>query len=106
MNEDTAGNVHRRLYNKSDKANAKENQSREFQDGYRVGVNSVGYDGTRVILEELRLRVEVGDCLMEGYDEWKRGFWSARSQLVLCPIKPRRKRPICGETYFGERTGP
>ena len=105
MNEDTAGNVHRRLYNKSDKANAKENQSREFQDGYRTGANSVGYNALKVINEELRLRIEVGDNLMEGFDEWKRGLWSARSQLILCP-KSKRKRPICGETYFGERTGP
>ena len=98
---DTAGSVHRKLYGKSDKANARENQGREFQDGYRTGANSVGYGAMSVIKEELHLRVEVGDDLMEGFDEWKRGFWSARSQLILCP---KRKRPQVQGTYFGERS--
>ena len=47
MNEDIAGNVHRKYYGKSDKANASENQNREFQDGFSADVDSLGFDARR-----------------------------------------------------------
>lgn len=103
MKEDVPGDVHRKLYaGKSDKANALANQNREFLEGYRVGAESMTYCAEHVLKEELALRVEVGDCLMAGFDEWKRGFWAARSQCIL--FRPRTRKRTTGK-FFGERSG-
>jgi hypothetical protein len=42
MREDTAGRIHRDQYGRSDKVNAPQNQNREFQEGYRAGVDTLG----------------------------------------------------------------
>jgi hypothetical protein len=55
--------VHREKYGKSDKLNAPENQNPEFQDGYRTGVDTLGFDARKVIEEEFLLRVKVNDDL-------------------------------------------
>ena len=92
MREDTAGQVHRKLYGKSDKANAIENRNNEFQDGYAMGVHSLGEDARKVIEEEQRLRREVGDDMGSGFAEWTRGLWAARSQIAAAGIRCRKKR--------------
>jgi len=74
VREDTAGRIHRDQYGHSDKANAPENQNREFQDGYRAGVDTLGEDTINMISEEAHLRAEVGDDLSQGFEEWSRGF--------------------------------
>jgi hypothetical protein len=100
MNEDIAGNVHRKYYGKSDKANAPENQNREFHDGYSAGVDSLGFDAREVIEEESSLRNEIGDDLGKGFEEWERGFWAARSQLAAADVKKRTKyMKISGRTF-------
>jgi hypothetical protein len=43
MNEDSAGETHRKLYGKSDKANAVGNRDNEFQAGYAHGMETYGY---------------------------------------------------------------
>jgi hypothetical protein len=45
------------------------------------------------------LRVEVSDDPCDGFDEWKRGFWAARSQCIL--FISRRLRRKC-DKFFGE----
>ena len=101
MREDTAGGVHREKYDKSDKLNAPENQNPEFQDGYRIEVDSLGFDARKVIEEEFLLRVEVNDDLGKDFEEWSRGFWAARSQLIVCPLTKKRRQ---WGKYFGERS--
>jgi hypothetical protein len=101
VREDTAGRVHREKYGKSDKRNAPENQNPEFQDGYRIGVDSLGFDARKVIEGEFLLRVEVDDDLGKGFEEWSRGFWAARSQLIVCPINKKRRQ---WGKYFGEKS--
>ena len=96
---DTAGNVHRQLYDKSDKVNACENQNKEFQEGYRTGASSIGYDALKVIEEEHALRKETRDNISAGFVEWKRGFWAARSQCILF-VSPRLRRKC--DKFFGE----
>ena len=90
--KDAPGRVHWHLYGKSDKLNSPVNQNREFQDGYRAGVESVEIDPAQVLKHEYRLRVEVNDDRKTGFEEWKRGFWAARSQLVAAGIRRRLKR--------------
>ena len=92
MKEDTAGRIHRDQYGRSDKVNAPENQNREFQDGYRAGVDTLGEDAIKMIIEEGHLRTEIGDDLSKGFDEWERGFWAARCQMAAAGIKKRKKR--------------
>jgi hypothetical protein len=99
MREDTARRIPRDKYGRSDKVNASENQNREFQDGYSTGASSMAYRGEQIIEEELKLRVEVGDDLDRGFDEWKRGFWAARSQCILF-VSSRRHRKC--DRFFGE----
>ena len=83
MNEDISGNVHRKLYNKSHKLNSRCNRNNEFQDGYRIGLGSFGYNATQTIEAEYFLRLDVKDNTGAGFEEWKRGFWAARNQLIL-----------------------
>jgi hypothetical protein len=90
MREDTAGQVHRKLYGKSDKANAIENRNNEFQEGYAMAVRSLGEDASKVIEAEGRLRQEVGDDMGSGFAEWVRGFWAARSQIAAAGITRHR----------------
>jgi hypothetical protein len=103
LREDTAARVHREKYGKSDKRNAPENQNPEFQDGYRTGVDSLGFDARKVIEEEFLLRVEVDDDLGKGFEEWKRGFWAARNQLILIHEKkkatPSQQKNLTASKY-------
>ena len=92
MKEDHAGRIHRDKYGRSDKVNAPENQNREFQDGYRAGIDTLGEDEIKMINEEGHLREEVGDDLGAGMAEWVRGFWAARCQMAAAGIKKRKKR--------------
>ena len=92
MRDDTAGRIHRDQYGRSDKVNAPENQNREFQDGYRAGVDTLGEDIISMINEEAHLRAEVGDDLSQGFEEWSRGFWAARCQMAAAGIKKRKRR--------------
>jgi hypothetical protein len=97
--EDVAGDVHMRLYGCSDKINAACNRfSREYQEGYHVGANSMAYMAEQIIKEEWELRQEVDDDLATGFLEWKRGFWGARSQCILF-VNPHRKRK--SDKFFG-----
>jgi hypothetical protein len=99
MKEDTPGNIHRKLYGKSDKINAPENQNNEFQRGYWTGASSMAYRAEQILEEEFILRVETSDDLCDGFGEWKRGFWAARSQCILF-VSPRLRRKC--DKFFGE----
>jgi hypothetical protein len=77
MKEDHAGRIHREQHGRSDKLNAPENQNREFQDGYRTGDDSLGFDARKVIEQKLLLRVEVDDDLGKGFEEWTSGRHAA-----------------------------
>ena len=92
MIEDTVGRLHYSIYGKSDKANAVGNRNNEFQDGYAMGVELLGYDPHEIIEEEERLRKEVGDDLSSGFAEWKRGLCAARSQMAAAGIKNRKRK--------------
>lgn len=92
MNPDRVGEHHFKLYGKSDKANARGNQNAEFQAGYAWGVRSFAYDCEKIIEEEHALRKKVNGDRQNGFAEWKRGFWAARSQMVAAGIRKRRIR--------------
>jgi len=92
MKEDIAGRIHRERYGKSDKLNALGNRNNEFQDGYAMGVNTLGNVARKVIKDEEQLRKEVGDDLGSGFAEWQRGFCAARSQLAAAGIRNRKRR--------------
>jgi hypothetical protein len=99
--EDTAGRIHRENYGCSDKVNATCNQGREFQEGYRIGANSMAYRAEPVLEEERALRAEVGDDLGAGWAEFQRGFWAARCQCILF-VSRRRQRKF--DKFFGEHS--
>jgi hypothetical protein len=73
-------------YGRSDKVNAPENPNREFQDGYRAGVDTLSEDAIKMVNEEGHLRAKVADDLSKGFEEWQRGFWAARSQMAAAGI--------------------
>jgi hypothetical protein len=100
MKEDRAGQVHWKLYGKSDKLNATENKNEEFRAGYWRAVESLGYNAHDVITEEHALRAEIGDDLGSNFQEWVRGFWAARSQLVAARIKKQRRHG----KFLGEKS--
>jgi hypothetical protein len=89
MREDHCGNVHRKYYGKSDKANAPENQNADFQSGYAWGIETFAYDADKALKAEIELRGEF-KLTVNGFDEFKRGFWSARTQMSCAQIKKRR----------------
>ena len=67
--------------------NAPCNQNPEFQEGYRVGMLTFGKATCGAVMEaEKALRNETGDCLNEGFTEWKRGMWAARVQMVAAKM--------------------
>jgi hypothetical protein len=86
---DIAGTVHWKYYGKSDKVNAVGNRNNEFQDGYRTGVESFNCDVNTTIEKEYFIRLEVRDDIRSGFEEWKRGFWAARNQLILIHRKKK-----------------
>ena len=92
MKEDHAGRIHRDKYGCSDKVNAPKNQNREFQEGYGTGILTFGKTTSGALLEaEKALRKQTGECLKEGFEEWKRGLWAARTQMVAAKM---RRLPI------------
>lgn len=64
----------RALYGKSDKANDRENQSDEWQAGYKHGLAARGSES---IEQEWERR---GRVMSAGFREWKRGMWAAAIQ--------------------------
>ena len=72
--------IARGLYGRSDKPNAKENQSAEWQAGYKHGLTA--QDG----VESIDAEFERQGCIMsDGFQEWKKGMWAAimqRSELA------------------------
>lgn len=86
--EDHCEAVHRKLYGKSDKANAFENQNADFREGYDWGIQTFAYDAEKVLKAELDFRAEF-KMTGRGFNEWKRGFWSARSQMKCAGIKKK-----------------
>lgn len=72
--------IARGLYGRSDKPNAKENQSAEWQSGYEHGLTS--QDGAESIEAEFVRR----KCIMsDGFKEWKKGMWAAIMQRAEMP---------------------
>lgn len=67
--------IARGLYGRSDKPNAKENQTAEWQAGYKHGL--IEQDGGEAIDAEFTRR---GCVMSEGFREWKRGLWAAIMQ--------------------------
>jgi hypothetical protein len=84
--------VHWKFYGKSDKVNAVGNRNKEFQDGYRTGVESFDYDVNTTIEEEYFIRLEVRDDIRSGFEEWKRGYWAAYNSVDHVPWKESKKR--------------
>ena len=72
--------IARGLYGRSDKPNARENQSAEWQAGYKHGLTA--QDGGESIDAEFERR---GCIISDGFREWKKGMWAAimqRSELA------------------------
>jgi hypothetical protein len=92
MKEDHAGQVHWKEYGKSDKLNAIGNKNEDFRTGYWHAAETLGYDAHKVIADEHALRTEIGEDLGSNFEEWVRGFWAARCQMVAAGIKKRKKR--------------
>jgi hypothetical protein len=44
---------------------------------------SFNCDVNTTIEEEYFIRLEVRDDIRSGFEEWKRGYWAARNQLIL-----------------------
>jgi hypothetical protein len=89
---DPAGKLHLKFYNRSDKANAKGNQNVEWQEGYKIGADSIKRDARTVINDERAVRRQVGDDQGAGFNEWKRGLLAARGQFIAMGLKPKRRR--------------
>ena len=89
---DPAGKLHLKFYNRSDKANARGNQSAEWQEGYAIGADTIERDARRVIADEQAVRRRVGDDQGAGFDEWKRGLLAARGQFMAMGLTPKRRR--------------
>ena len=87
--EDHPGNIHRQHYNKSDKANALENNNADFREGYDWGIKTFAYNAKVVLKAEIEFRGEFG-VTGNGFSEFKRGFWAARTQMGAAGIKKKR----------------
>jgi hypothetical protein len=87
---DDCGQIHRKRYGKSDKANASENRNSDFQGGYAWGVETYACDARKVILAEAGFR-EKFDLTRAGFEEWKRGLWAARAQMAAAGVKRPKK---------------
>lgn len=74
--ESLASRLHRWTYGKSDSANAVENQSAEFQAGYKAAMES---DSDDLIYDEWQRRGSP-TFQTEDFREWKRGMWAFRLQ--------------------------
>ena len=98
---DVPGDIHRKNYGLSDKANAPCNQSPDFQEGYRIGSASMAYRAEGILEEEWTLRQESGDDLQAGWDEFQRGFWAARCQCIVFVSRHRRRKY---DKFFGEHS--
>ena len=92
MNPDRVENTTSKLYGKSDKANARGNQNAEFKPA-TPGECGRSLTIAKIIEEEHALRKKVNGDRQNGFAEWKRGFWAARSQMVAAGIRKRRIRP-------------
>jgi hypothetical protein len=86
---DHCGQVHWNLYKKSDKANAFDNQNADFQEGYAWGIETFAYHSQNVLDAEIEFRGEF-KLTDNGFSEFKRGFFAARSQMAAAGIKKRR----------------
>lgn len=82
--KDIAAQIHRGLYKKSDKANAPENQSDEWQAGYAAGL-AHERGGASMIFEEWERRGKP-DEISDGFAAWKRGMWAATMQKLMAKI--------------------
>ena len=89
MNEDHCGKIHKEKYGKSDKANASENQNADFQEGYAWGIETFAYHSITVLKAEIEFRGEF-KLTDNGFSEFERGFWAARSQMAAAGVKKRR----------------
>lgn len=77
---DIAAMIHKATYGHSDKANAPENQSKEFQEGYAAGLTDVKTD--ELILQAW---IRFGKLGYETplFREYKRGMWAAKMQRTI-----------------------
>jgi hypothetical protein len=89
MKEDHCGNIHRQLHGRSDKANAIDNQNADFQEGYAWGRETFAYNGELVLKAEIAFRAEF-NLSANGFNEFKRGFWAARTQISAAGIRKHR----------------
>lgn len=88
--KDIAGNIHRGIYGKSDKANASENQSEEFQTGFAIGKEN---DPAYITAEYWRRGEPIPDTPeFAQFEEWKRGFWAGRIQESVAKFYERNSR--------------
>lgn len=77
MNESLSSRLHRYTYGKSDAVNAPENQTAEFQAGYKAA--SMADDAMDLVWDEW-VRRGSPTVQTEGFREWKRGMWAYRLQ--------------------------
>lgn len=75
--ESLASKLHRWAYGKSDAVNSPDNQTKEFQAGYRAAMLS-GDDDELIYDEWVRRGSPM--VLDENFREWKRGMWAYRLQ--------------------------
>jgi hypothetical protein len=75
--ESLASKLHRWTYGKSDKVNAPENATAEFQAGYKAASEAKDHDD--LILNEW-IRRGSPQFQDENFKEWKRGMWAFRLQ--------------------------
>ena len=79
--------VARDVYGKSDLANAQENQTVDFQAGYRFAVDHPEMGSFEMI--DMRY-IEIGRpaTVLPTFREWKRGMWAAVIQRITSTPTP------------------
>lgn len=87
MNRDISATLARSLYQSSDKANAPENQSQDWQAGYAYGCalsakQNSGIDHIRAEYARRGSPDAEGDE-WDRFKGWKRGFWAASIQKAV-----------------------
>ena len=77
---DLPAEIHHMTYGCSDKVNAPENQSKEFQAGYKVGM---ACDDRHASIHAEWLRRGSPTIPSPAFKEWKRGLWAASFQKIF-----------------------
>lgn len=79
---DLAQLIHKGIYGKSDKANSPENQTEEFQRGFKFAMDNDEMESDQMIMQGWLMFGRLGYETSE-FREWKRGMWAARMQRTI-----------------------